>query len=192
VHDLDGDVLAAALARAFFDDPISVWVEPNDDRRLDSLQQQFAVFFHEVFLDRRTIDVIGDIPTAQAVWAPPGTWEFTEDEGDAVGSQLAAILGDEIARVGAGLGEVDARHPTEPHWYLDFLGVEPAEQGRGHGSSLLTQGLRRCDEADQPAYLWTAKQRNVALYERHGFVVSWTHRITDGPLTWGMWRNPHA
>ena len=28
-------------------------------------------------------------------------------------------------------------HPTEPHWFLDYIGVESAARGRGTGSALI-------------------------------------------------------
>jgi GNAT superfamily N-acetyltransferase len=63
----------------------------------------------------------------------------------------------------------------EPHWYLPLLGVDPALQGRGAGSALLKVVLDRADSARLPAYLWTAKARNVSFYQRRGFEV-----LTEG------------
>jgi ribosomal protein S18 acetylase RimI-like enzyme len=60
-------------------------------------------------------------------------------------------------------------HPSEPHWYLPLIGVDPAYQGRGLGSELLSRGLARCDRDGVPAYLEATSLRSVSLYERFGF-----------------------
>jgi ribosomal protein S18 acetylase RimI-like enzyme len=39
------------------------------------------------------------------------------------------------------LETMEGYHPSEPHWYLPLIGVEPARQGRGHGSALLSHAL---------------------------------------------------
>lgn len=60
---------------------------------------------------------------------------------------------------------------TVPHWYLMALGVDPAHQGEGFGSVLVRAGTRRADRDRVPIYLETEAGRNVAFYERLGFVV---------------------
>jgi hypothetical protein len=51
--------------------------------------------------------------------------------------------------------------------------------------------LERCDRDGVPAYLESSKERNVVLYERHGFrVVEQLRLPKDGPPIWRMWREP--
>jgi ribosomal protein S18 acetylase RimI-like enzyme len=38
----------------------------------------------------------------------------------------------------AGFSALAQFHPSEPHWYLAFVGTEPAMQSRGIGRALLT------------------------------------------------------
>ncbi len=59
----------------------------------------------------------------------------------------------------------------EPHWYLAPLAVEPEHQGAGHGSMLLQVGLDRIDREGKSCFLETQNERNISLYERHGFDV---------------------
>ena len=81
-------------------------------------------------------------------------------------------------------------HPSTPHLYLSVLGVDPPRQGQGVGSRLIAPGLELCDREGVPAYLETARERNVVFYERHGFRV--THELTlpRGPRLWLLWREP--
>ena len=185
----DAAALVPVLARAFCTGSVAAWAQPDEARRLDYNEALFAALFEEVF-ERRQIDVEGEPPVAVAVWARPGTWKLTPDEAGAVRERLKSALGPHLERVGAAFEEVDRRHPAVPHWYLAFLGVEPDRQGQGHGAGLLRRGLRRCDEAGEAAYLWTAERRNVGFYEAHGFAVSWAAPVPGGPPAWGMWRDP--
>ena len=51
--------------------------------------------------------------------------------------------------------------------------------------------LDRFDRDGLPAYLETDKERNVALYNRHGFEVTDQFQVGgDGPTVWLMWREP--
>jgi ribosomal protein S18 acetylase RimI-like enzyme len=83
-----------------------------------------------------------------------------------------------------------AAHPHEPAWYLQFLGVDPAYQGRGLGSALLRDVLDAADESGQAAYLEASSDRNRALYERHGFAHLGDLTLPDGPTAYAMWRDP--
>lgn len=186
----DAAELVSVLARAFCNGAVAAWVQPDASRRLRYNEVLFATLVAEVFLTRRQIDTEGTPPLAVAVWAPPGTWELTADEASVVRRRLSEELGDDAERVGSGFEATDRRHPADPHWYLAFLGVEPEHQGEGHGARLLRRGLRRCDDAGEAAYLWTAERRNVDFYRQHGFAVSWEARIPGGPPAWGMWREP--
>ena len=88
-----------------------------------------------------------------------------------------------------GLNSAESDHPTEPHYYLPFLGVEPENQGRGMGSALMHPVLSRCDADRTAAYLESSTPRNRALYERHGFEVMSEFKLgSRGPSLWRMWR----
>jgi ribosomal protein S18 acetylase RimI-like enzyme len=83
-------------------------------------------------------------------------------------------------------------HPTEPHWYLVVLGVRPSHQGHGHGSRLVTAGLRDADRDGTAAHLETSEPANVAFYQRFGFTVV-DHAlplVPDGPTHIAMRRPP--
>ena len=168
--------LAAVLARAFVDDPFTLWAVPGDaDVRLELLRAQFRAEHEQVFLPSRTVEVAGGgALAAEAVWAAPGT---PPDEPDPRGGRVAEAL-----------ALIEARHPDEPHWYLAYLGTDPDHRLRGHARALLGAGLDRADADGVPAYLWTANPGNVGFYERFGFEVVWTDRPAGAPQVWGMRR----
>lgn len=91
------------------------------------------------------------------------------------------------------MGKFHKKYVPEPHWYLLIVGVDPDLQGRGLGSALVKEGLARADASNCPCYLETSEERNVAFYERQGFVVVGTAPLgKGGPPGWAMRRNPQC
>jgi ribosomal protein S18 acetylase RimI-like enzyme len=65
-----------------------------------------------------------------------------------------------------------ARHdPVEQHWHLGPIGVLPAYQGSGIGSTLMERFCGEVDACNAKAYLETDMDKNVRFYERFGFKV---------------------
>ena len=79
------------------------------------------------------------------------------------------------------------RDPRERHWHIGPVGVHPDVQGRGIGSSLMASFLELVDDQRSPAYLETDRERNLAFYQRFGFVVVAEEDIL-GVRNWYMWR----
>lgn len=83
------------------------------------------------------------------------------------------------------------RHrPQGPHWYLDVLGVDPAQGCKGIGTALLQHGLKRSDVSEQSVFLDTLSEDNVRFYERHGFEVTAHFNLPSGLPIWTMVRLP--
>ena len=161
----DVPALAATLAAAFHDDPVIGWWIPDDAERGAVLPRFFSFAVEHQWLRHGEVHVAGDAEGG-AAWAPPGRWRPPQDA---------------LAEEG---------HPTEPHWYLPFIGVRPERQGRGIGSALLSHMEARLDAEGKPAYLEASSERNRALYLRHGFGVTGTVTLPNGPTMWRMWREP--
>jgi ribosomal protein S18 acetylase RimI-like enzyme len=179
----DMDRLADALARAFYDDPLTVWSNPAEKTRLRRARRFFsgrlrALVPHEM-------SFTGHRAEGGAIWAPPDSWAMGLSE---LLHDLPAFLSLRTPLVLRGMNQVEARHPKDPHYYLAILGVDPPHQHRGLGSRLLQPMLDRCDAEGVPAYLETATDRNVSFYERHGFKVRDEVDLPRGPRMWLMWR----
>jgi ribosomal protein S18 acetylase RimI-like enzyme len=80
-------------------------------------------------------------------------------------------------------------HPTEPHWYLPLIGVDPSQQGNGVGSALMKHALEIVDRDHMPAYLESSNPKNVSLYERHGFEVIGEIQVGSSPTMRPMFRS---
>lgn len=185
-----GDVpaMVESMARAFYDDPVFRWLFPDDGKRLRQSRRYFAGRARILMRQDEVYTLDGG--SAAAMWARPGEWR---DPPLDVARQLFTLvpaLAGRVRRSFDGLREIEARHPSGPHWYLAVLGTRPDRQGQGYGSRLLRPVLDECDRLVIPAYLETGTERNVAFYTRHGFRVTERIGLPGGPPMWLMWREP--
>jgi ribosomal protein S18 acetylase RimI-like enzyme len=189
----DVPALAATLASAFTHDPPMAWVFRDEATRAERLQALFTLAVLGVFLPNGEIYVTPDVGAA-SLWERRDPDRTAPDEDpEEFPSAMAAsgYLPEEVDRMLTFLGMMDDAHPHEPaHWYLGILGVDLARQGQGLGSAVMAPKLAECDGAASPAYLESSNERNVPLYERHGFRVTGVLDLPDGPPLWQMWREP--
>jgi GNAT superfamily N-acetyltransferase len=182
--------LAAVLARSFYDDPPISWVINDDRRRLALLERSFALYLRKLWLEQDETYTTAEV-AGVCVWEAPGQWKVGILDRLRLLPSMARIYGRILPRVLSGLATLESNHPSEPHYYLPFVGVDPEWQGRGLGAALMRPVLDRCDSEGVPAYLEASSPRNRALYERHGFET--TEEFTlgkDSPPVWRMWRAP--
>lgn len=185
--------MARVLARAFHDDPVITWMQPDPERRTAALPGLFGALARHHFLPGRGVEVatnddgIGGV----ALWDPPGRWQQSPREQIAMlPAVLRAVRGRlAVTRIVTDL--MKENHPEEPHWYLAVLGSDPSVRGTGFGWALLQSRLDRCDAECAPAYLESSNAVNVPYYERFGFEVTGEIVVPDGgPTLWPMWRRP--
>jgi ribosomal protein S18 acetylase RimI-like enzyme len=180
--------VATSLAKAFYDDPICSFAFPSDATRLRRLEILFATQTRALW-SQREIHIADDFSSV-AVWARPGEWKI---------STLGLLRGvvpaslrtrPKLAALRGYLG-TDRLHPDEPHWYLEFLGTVPAQQGTGLGAHVLAPVLRQCDEEGVPVWTWSSNENNLAFYKRQGFeVLDRRAFVPGGPLIFPIRREP--
>ncbi len=173
------------LTRAFADDPPVTWAFP-DAQRFSAHFGRFVEAFAGAAFDMGTAHCIGG-QVGAALWLPPGAHSDDEALAALFEEATPADRRDDLYALFEQMGQF---HPTEPHWHLALIGVDPAMQGRGLGSRLLEATLAVCDGAGQPAYLEATTPRNVALYERYGFERTGTIQAGTSPLVVPMVRPP--
>jgi len=173
-----------AIVLAFVADPVCRWVWPDPTAYLTNMPEFGRAFGGRAFshgTGHCTEDGAG-----AALWLPPGEHP---DEEAMVAITERTVAESTAAEVFSVFEQMAGFHPEEPHWYLPAIGVDPAHQGKGYGSALLTHALRECDEAHQPAYLESSNPRNIPLYERHGFEIVGEVQDGSSPTIVAMLRN---
>lgn len=180
--------LAGTLASAFSDDPVFTWLTPPP-RREERLRRFFGAMLRTAGR-HGAVFTSGDLGCA-AVWLPPGGWKTRPTDLVRNTPAMVRCFSRHFPRALGGLSRIEARHPVEEHWYLEFLGTRRELQRRGIGSALIGHMLDRCDAEGLPAYLEASSPENVPFYRRHGFEVREEIPLGGGgPAVWGMWRDP--
>jgi GNAT superfamily N-acetyltransferase len=155
------------LVSAFMDDPLERWLYPELPDYLTHFPRLLAAFGGRAF-DEQTVWSLGEC-SAVALWLPPGA----EPDADAILTVLTETVSpgkhDDTLAVAE---HIDVAHPTYPHWYLPWFGVDSVLQARGLGTELMVQCLEIVDASHMPAYLETPNPRNLTFYKRHGFEVT--------------------
>jgi GNAT superfamily N-acetyltransferase len=185
--------LSKTLGRAFYDDPVTSWLLPDDKVRRARLHQLFATMTRHHHLSCGGVEVACDGPGigAAALWDPPNQWRESRRAELAMTPAFLRVFGFRTARGRAAQELMKRVHPEEPHWYLAAIGSDPAVRGQGFGQVLMRSRLDRCDAEYCPAYLESSKPENVPYYERFGFTVTGEIVLPDGgPPLWSMWREP--
>lgn len=181
------DPVMDILALAFSSDPAVRYMFPTADGFLRNFNR-LATAMAGSALAAGTAWV-ADNGGAAALWLAPGAGA----DGEAIGALVGETFSTDRLETLGQLGELMSQfHPTEPHWYLSMIGVDPSRQGQGLGSALLKAGLQRCDAEGLPAYLESSSPKNVPLYERHGFEVIGLIKPGDHPGLIPMYRPARA
>ena len=169
------DEVASVLTRAFLDDPMIIYIVPDEEKR----RRVLPWFFQKAAqISRRygePFTTPGKVQGA-ALWLPPGKTILSLPMMIRVGMLAAPFkfgLPTFMKFMGAmnHLEHLHKRDVPPDHWYLFVLGVEPERQGQGVGGKMIQPILERADKDQLPCYLETMKERNVTFYKKHGFEV---------------------
>lgn len=173
------------LVTAFTADPVIRWLYPDASSYLTHFPVFLKAFGGKAFASH-TVWRLGEFE-AVALWYGPQV----EPDGDAVVAEITrSVAADQHVDVFAVLDQMGAAHPTFPHWYLPWFGVEGGRQGKGLGGKLMRNCLAFVDGDHLPAYLESPNARNLPFYERHGFVVTGVSQAGACPPVYSMLRPP--
>lgn len=178
--------VAETLARAFQNESGWSYVIPDAKLRAQRLVGAFHLFLRD---EHRKGAVFGtDGFEAVTLWRGPGQAHDSLWDRARLIVPFAQTLRYSIFR-GLEVADLIEKHlPKEPVWYLHYAGCDPAFQGQGFGGAAIRAGLNRADEDGLPAYLETADEHNIALYQNFGFEIKHSWHVPEGPQFWGMQR----
>lgn len=164
-HEIDA--AAYALGRAFYDDPLMMYLMPSDAKRARTMT-------HVMRSALRMAQPEDEIYTTgathgAALFLPPGRSKVPL-------GRILRVVAPQAWRFGAGplrryiavTDEFEHKHPEGDHWYLMTLGVNPDRQGQGLGGAMMSDILKRAEAEGTTVYLETNKPRNVVFYQKHG------------------------
>lgn len=185
---------ARLLGRAFWSDPWEAYLFPDESERTIMEEKFFNIVL-------RYSMMCGEVYTTSS-FKGVIAWHFYGDKrGRAVDGEadprrrLRATIGDgpfeRLMSAVPPLIESQKCIMPEPHCYLQFLGVEPGQQGKGYGGQLITPVLKYADERGLPCYLETMREENILFYDKHGFKLAQARQLpNEGPFTWHLVRKP--
>ena len=187
----DTNRLAISMAGAFADDPVLNWVIRQGEKNPEKMERLFQTCISVLCLPHEHVFTTDD-RTGGALWYPPGAAAIGYLQQISLMPAMIRVAGwTGLLHLASVMNHMERWHPRERHYYLQFLGVIPEQQGAGKGHALLRPVLDICNREKCGAYLENSKETNIPFYERLGFVV--TRQVfleKDAPPLWLMWRNP--
>ena len=189
------DVKPAAemLARAFHEYALLPYFFPDE-----AVREKVSFYFLAMALYSgvRYGEVYATSPNMEdvAIWYhssqyPLSTWKAIRCIPWKVIMNFARYSGSVMQPTGRYIEAVHKRLVTFSHWYLEIIGVDPEERGKGYAGKLIRLMLTRIDREGLPCYIETLDEKNVAIYERYGFEMIEESSIPDTSLTcWAMLR----
>jgi ribosomal protein S18 acetylase RimI-like enzyme len=184
----DRQAAIATLAEAFSHEPAFSFILPDYDARCRALARMFRIVFDE---DTRAgaIFLTGGAEAVTA-WRSPA--QMREGRWEALRTRIPYLLafGTAIGRAASVADLIKANLPPEGCWYLHYAGSHSQHRGKGFGGAAIRAGLARADADGVGAWLETADEGNLALYQSLGFAVVRQWQVPQGPRFWGMMRPP--
>ena len=177
------DKVIGVLMLAFSTDPMARWAQPDPNLYIAHFPALAKGMAGNAFANETAH--CADGYGGAAIWLKPGDRPDEESLIDLVDRTAPDSIKNELYGV---FEQMAKFHPTEPHWYLPLIGVDPANQGKGTGSALMKHALEACDRDGVIAYLESSNPRNISLYERHGFEVIGEIQVGSSPVLRPMLR----
>jgi ribosomal protein S18 acetylase RimI-like enzyme len=120
------------MVRAFSPDPVAHWLWPDPQQYLMHSASFARAFGGRAFAHRNAYYIDGY--AGEALWLPPNV----HPDEEALIAVLQSTVSNQIQKdLFAVFEQMGRYHPSEPHWYLPMMGIDPFQQRKGFGSALL-------------------------------------------------------
>jgi ribosomal protein S18 acetylase RimI-like enzyme len=178
--------LVQTLSHAFQTEPAFSHMLPDDCDRKRRLPKVFRIMAGQDLRVGQVFCTAGG--EALTMWRTPEKIHDSAWDDIRQGIPYALVFGSNLKRA-ITIGESVKRNmPEDPGWYLHFAACDPAHQGKGFGGAAIRAGLVAVDAAGSKAYLETADEANLPIYNALGFAVTSSWQVNGGPTFWGMTR----
>ncbi len=196
----DIDVATEVLVKAFHNDPLWLYLEPDDKKRRKIIPKFFKIFVN-LQLGFNHLFGIGDPIEGVASWSPPSpqnisVWGIMKAAWRIINSDIFSLIFSPIVRkflkswrIFTRIEKMHKKHAPEPHYYLEMIGISPTSQGKGLASKLINFILNHPAANSTSAYLETMNPKNVKLYEHFGFECREQWNVPGTNLSvWALYR----
>tara|TARA_B100001778_G_scaffold114784_1_gene94128 strand:+ start:3996 stop:4601 length:606 start_codon:yes stop_codon:yes gene_type:complete len=191
----DPRTTADILTKAFLFDPFFSWLFPGKSHERNLHQWWYFLTRHASKNPEWALSVDEGNSTS-SIWTKPildlhESENIDGEEQDPFVNLMHELVDDRISQVLEAFAEVNANHPSQPHWYLQAVGTVPEMQGKGRAANLLQPILEICDKEETGAYLESTNPRNLSFYYRLGFEIQKELSLDGGKAALTcMWRDP--
>jgi GNAT superfamily N-acetyltransferase len=189
----DAEAAADVLARAFFGDPLWVFLLPNPSLRAALVRQAFRATA-PLFTRSGMAYGIGEPLAGVAVWSAPNPSSpalaalLNVNLLTLLASPLTLAFG-RAAPIFAQFERLERQYAPQPHYHLNTIGIIRAAQGRGLASKLIRPILARADAEGVSVYTETITPSNVPLYQHFGFAICEQYDVPNTNLSlWSLLR----
>jgi ribosomal protein S18 acetylase RimI-like enzyme len=178
------DSVIGVITLAFSADPLFRWVYADPGQYV-AYAPAFIAAVGSRALDNGSAFCIEGYLGA-ALWLPPGV----HPDRDAIVASLGTMPEAQRPILREVSERMDRYHPSEPHWYLREIGVDPSQQNRGLGSLLMEHAHNIVDRNATLAYVESSNPRNIPFYQRYGYELLGTISVGNCPPISPMLRRP--
>jgi len=190
----DVEEATQVISRAFQNDPLIEFMLPIKATHIKTLMKFFRVY-GEIYIKSRRGYRAGE-PLEDIAY-----WEFPDQAPLSISVKslgkfiplLFTMYPIGYFRARAVIAITDAlhkKHASEPHYYLDNLGVLPSAQGKKYSSKLLRPILELADSQKVITCTDTVTRGNVPFYEHFGFQLAEESAIPSTGITVFALRRP--
>ncbi|GLH99871.1 GNAT family N-acetyltransferase [Phytohabitans aurantiacus] len=163
--EADIDNVADLIADSFDHIDVIHFLVPDPDLRRPVTRDWYRLYVEHAIGGAGQVVMTAD-GAAAAVWFDRTGAPSEPEDYD---KRLAELAGEHLDHFQHLDRQMEARHPTDPHWHLLFLAVRPDRWSQGLGSALMDHTHARLDAEGVPAYLEATSEQNRKLYRRHGY-----------------------
>lgn len=178
------------LSEAFFEDPIFVWMFPNDSTRLNKLEVFFQSYLRDICKNNSRYLLEATESSLSVVFESENITPNLFSLSRALLTMGPLFSINRLFSALKGLVHLEKLHPNKKHLYLSSLSVMKQSQGKGLGSAQLQKLIELSEKESRPIYLETTNPTNVPYYQNFGFEVQKEYPFAPGaPTVWTMIRD---
>jgi ribosomal protein S18 acetylase RimI-like enzyme len=196
IQKKDVEIACQVLGRAFYYDPLWIYLIPDENERKEKLPSVFeyavrySLKYGEAYAPTENLEGI-------AVWVPHTTveksiWRIFRSGAFRAALKMGSEIGKRIEKV---FDQVDKDRreymKDKSYLYLEAIGVLPEFQGQGLGGRLLKLMFAKADIEGTLIYLETETEKNSRIYAKYGFQTLKEGRFPGADFNyWEMVREP--